>query len=47
MDTPKVGKQLFHLILGSRDKLCGNENFDVSILDPKNHSVLNLHMQRP
>ena len=36
IDTPKAGKQLFHLILGSRAKLFGNEDFDVSILDPKN-----------
>ena len=47
MDTLKVGKQLFHIILGSRAKSSGNEDFDVSILDPKNYSVLNLHTQCP
>ena len=36
MDTPKVGKQIFCLILGSRAKLCGSEYLDVSISDPKN-----------
>ena len=46
-DTPKVGKQLLHLILGPRAKSRGNEDFDVSILDPKTYSVLNLHTKCP
>ena len=45
MDTPKVGGNIFCLVLGSIDKSCVNEDFGVSILDPKNDSVLNLHTQ--
>ena len=40
-----TGKHLLNLILGSRAKLCGNEDFGVSIVYPKNHSVLNLDTQ--
>ena len=47
MDTAKLGEQLFHIILVLRAKLCGNEEFDVSVLEPKHYLVLNLHTKRP
>ena len=43
----KSRKHIFHFILVLGAKLCGNEDFGVSILDPKIYSLLNLYTQRP